>query len=834
MRMILAALIVALACPALAQQTIDTTRDDLIFLASGTPRTQFARAYIPDGGKNADAFARDLADLGIVHRQYERLTDANILKALQDPDMMAAVPASLLGAAPLGFLFEGGYFAFRATPDGLVPINVRRPDGTLLGAVDLGPLAEAPPPVIGSERPNTTLIASAGLPAAGTVDVDLYAMRADRGILAQIFEKAGLQVGRVALGGADRLSQGPQPGGPVLMFMAASQNDPALAAIVQRADLDFHVITNFGPVPIRLAAASNEPEAAGTPAPPPPATPAQSAAPPPPAIPAAADDAVPPEPDALAADLPPARPARFDPADYDAVILVTPVPLRPGTLDRIELVWRFVLGQAASKREIPFHDATDRNRINAMLARIAALSDAAPDAGGVFRDLKIPGTTMPDQIVTNLARTARGLILRLEDLAAPDMAFFREDPRFAFWQPAADGFVRVEITPAPRFETVALADLPDAAPVALLRPGMAPANAATVGELFIASRDAHTGAPSPVLHKRDSPGSEGRERLARQLGRDPGAIIGTGLVVELDPESGRIPEPWPADMILMTAGDLRAPLMTDVLTGAEAYLVAFGQQTPITGAPPETDTVPEDARATRAARAALAETEGPLIALPREDGDLRVTLGMLSPHALFIERQGDGFRLVSNGRNGAERIVSLAAAIEMNDPLGTAARLARIFAQPQAAVLLQHNPVAVPANDLGLPIYDALFDGSRRFVRLEDGSEVAMPTHPGFAPTAPANSSNSGGFCGQTGAFALYRAGQPREPIGVLTTDLAVIPTARAALELNHVRLLRLPDPGDRPRGMETRTMAFSTPEIARSYFASEEICELTDRIALE
>jgi|GEM_PF-3582377 len=844
MRILLAAFLALLAGPALAQRVVETASGEPIFLASGAPRTDFARAYIPDGGTNADIFARDLGYLGIAHRQYVRLTDANIVKALQDPDMVAVVPASLLGAAPLGFLFEGGYFAFEATPGGLAPLEVRRPDGKVLAPLDLGPLAAAPPPVVGPDRRRTTFVAATQLPKAGALDLHLYALRADRNLLAPVLKKAGLSLGRSALVGADRIAAGPQRGGPALMFMAASQNDPALSQVMARGDLAFYAITNFGLVPARPAAANAAQAADAAPAPskpaikaaaPPARSPAPSESPRPAQAkrPVAAAPSAPPAPDDLAVNLPAARPARFDPADYDAVVLATPIPLKPDALKRIELVWRFLVGQGAARQDFRFFDPTEKDRVNHMLARIGAVSHTSPMTGGVFSSLTIPGAAMPDQIVKNLARTGRGLILRLEDLASPELAFFRDDPRFAFWQPTVGGFARVAIAPPPRFDAVALADLPDAAPVALVRKGKAPDAAASVGELFIASRAAHSGSPSPSLHRRKSPDSEGRQRLARQLQRDPAAIVGTGLVAKLDGESGLILEPWPADMILMTAGDLRAPLMEQVLDGADAYLVAYGQRTPILGAPPPTDLAPEGAQATRAERAALAVEQGPLIALPRDGGAHRVTLGMLSPHALFLERAGEGYRLVSNGWKGAERIVSLAAAIDMNDPIGTKARLAAIFAQPNVAVLLNHNPVAVPANDLGLPIYDALFDGARRFIRLADGVEAAMPTHPAFAPPPPSPPKNDGAFCGQSGAFALYLLGKPREPFGVLATDLAAIPMARTALKLGHVRIVPAPGPDKRATGLKLRTMAFSSPAVAQSFFADEAICAKAKAIPL-
>lgn len=855
MRSFIAALLVLLACPALAEQVIETTSGEPIFLASGQPRTAFARAYIPDGGANADVFARDLGYLGIDHGQYVRLTDGNILQALQDPDMVAVVPASLLGAAPVGFLFDGGYFAFQATPEGLVPLSVRRPDGAILEAVDLGPLAAAPPPVIGPERRRTTLVAAPGLPTTGAVDFDLYSMRADRALLAQVLGKAGLGLGQARLAAAERVAEGPRPGGPALMFMAASQNDPALAGVMARGDLAFYAVTNFGLVPARPAAAGpapapsapieEAPEPAADAAPP--AGASTVAAAPAPGITTPSrkgrrggqsqpeeDASEPPAPDPLAGDLPPAVPARLDPTDYDAVILVTPRPLRPEALKRIELVWRFVVGQGAGQEDIRFYRATEKDRVNAMLARIAAATEAAPKAGGVFATLKFPGGAAPDQVVENLARTARGLILRLEDLSSPALAFFREDPRFAFWQPAADGFARVEIAPPPDFAPVALTDLPDAAPVALVRAGTAPGAASSLGELFLASREAGGWSPSPALHRRDSPDDEGRQRFGRFLGRAPEDFIRTGIVVELDPETGAIPEPWPADMILMTASDLRAPLLEDVLTGADAYLVAFGRLTPVTGAPPVADAAPEDAKATRLPRAALAAEMGPLIALPRDGGEHLMTLGGLSPYALFIEPAGGGFRLVSNGWKGAERITSLAALIDMNDPQGTRARLSEAFAQPNAAVFINHNPDAVPANDLGHPIYDALFDGSRRFVRLTDGAEVTMPTHPAFAPPAAPEPGEAGAFCGESGAFALYLVGQPREPLGALASDLKVIPRARAGLDLNHFRLVRSPEPGQVREFMDMRTLIFSSPAVAWSHFGSEAICERASSVPID
>jgi hypothetical protein len=449
---------------------------------------------------------------------------------------------------------------------------------------------------------------------------------------------------------------------------------------------------------------------------------------PPPA--AAAARAVTPE----SAAMPPAVAVRFDPNEYDAVILAVPAPLGPEDLSRASLVWRFVFRRGADLREMTHYESTELDRVAAMLAQIDAFQGPVASSGGPFADLPVRDGALPDSVIANLLKGARGLILRLEDLSSPALAEIRNDPRFTFWQPGGDGLTRVEITDPPAFGAVALASLPGVAPVALVRRGAEPSEATRVGSLMIAARDAYSGSASPASHKRDLPGSYGRPRLARQLGVEPEAISAIGLVVELDPESGRIPEPWPADMILMTVADLRAPLMRDVLDNADAYLVAYGQTTPITGKPPETDTVPEAARATRGQRAAIADAEGPILALPRGDGAINATLGVLSPHVLFLEHDGATVRLASNGWKGGRRVISLASAIEMNDPLGTRERLSELFAQPNVAVFLNHNPGSVPANDMGLAIYDAIFDGSRRFVRVSDGTEVEMPFHPAFAP----------------------------------------------------------------------------------------------------
>ena len=236
----------------LAQQIstieISSQSAEPVFVATVPARTQFARAYVPDRGQDAARYQSDLARLGIEVGQYISLTEANLGQALRDEDMLAVLPANLI-ANPVAGLMEGGYFAFRPTPDGFAPVRITTDDGRSLEPIDLEPLASVPPAVITLAEPETALIAGIDLPHSGQLDLMLHNMRVDTGILQTLLGRSGLSPGRVQLATPGELLGAVRDDGMGVLFLSASQNDQEITALRDLDGLDIWVVTNFGLVP---------------------------------------------------------------------------------------------------------------------------------------------------------------------------------------------------------------------------------------------------------------------------------------------------------------------------------------------------------------------------------------------------------------------------------------------------------------------------------------------------------------------------------------------------------------------------------------------------------
>lgn len=454
-----------------AQQRIATADPNPVFVASGGPRAQFGRAYVPDNGRESDIYARDLGYLGIGFEEYVSLNEGNISALMRDDDFVAVLPPALLANPNFGYMTKGGFFAFRSGLDGLEPVEIVAPDGSSIAAADISVMTGAPP-VVGADRARTVLIAGAPLPREGAIGFGLYNMTVDATLLQRILNRNGLTAGATSPVSGAEAEAWLRKAGAGLLFMAASQNDPALAPVLSDPSVELFAATNFGLTPVRAAAAPAMTKAAPKPAP---VQPQASAEPKPKA-----------EPQKTAARFKPPQPVELvtDLAKTDEVILVLPYYLDPAELEEVTLVWRLGYDRIGARakpsaqnllylrRSTPFISLTDRERIERMLAQVrAALPGVRARSDGPFNDLEFEGRGLNPQVVVNMEKGKRALAIPLQ-LALDGNYAAGLDGGLTFWTVRGGALQRIRRLSRPYSEGVNFADLDDSAMVVLSPAGM--------------------------------------------------------------------------------------------------------------------------------------------------------------------------------------------------------------------------------------------------------------------------------------------------------------------------------------------------------------------------
>ncbi len=754
-RWILALLACLAGAPTSAQRTISTDDPEPVFVASGEPRADFGRAYVPDNGRDGDVFARDLGYLGIGFEEYVSLNDGNISSLLRDDDFVAVLPPALLANPNFAYMLEGGFFAFRPGLDGLEAVGIATPDGRTLAARDLGPMTETRP-VVGADADRTVLIADDPLPREGLVGFGLFNMRTDTALLRRIVAKNGLALGASSLvTGAEAEARLRQDGNG-LMFMAASQGDPALAGILSDPDVEIFAATNFGLVPVRVAASPEGGPAVAAPGARPAAEPepeaAEVAAAPPEAEPAPAAKAEPyrpPEPVDLETDL----------ARTDEVILVVPHEVDPAGLDRVTLVWRLSYDRTGARlnpteedrlhltRVTPFLSLTDHDRIEGMLAQVrAALPEARVRADGPFNDLDFEGRYFDPQIRVNLTNGNAGLAIPLQ-MAVDGNYAAALDGGWTYWTLRDGELRRVRRLSPPYAEVVAFEDLDDRAMVILSPAGLV---FDTRGEYLGGGKRTEPmryNLPSFVHLERGGETVEAVDFLDRNtldpyfVERAADAMILPLSAFERDPirfdlDRGILAE---EKFFILQAGDLRHPSLAPLLAarGVDLNLRAVRRTIPIErGAVPEVS-MSAAMEAHRAERLARNEELGGVLALPAGGGEIEeiVVLDQCrqQPPGLGLR---DGEWTFIGGSEGAFPMRNLVteAGCELNMVDDGVA--ARVFAEPGVAVLLpavgdeRQRALTRGMRDVSRPVFDPLFDGGRRFVTIRGNAPADMPAAP--------------------------------------------------------------------------------------------------------
>ncbi|MBN9887745.1 hypothetical protein [Salipiger abyssi] len=253
------ALIVSLALsglPAQAERALTTSDQATVFIASGTARASFGTVYMSDGGRDRARLETELGYAGIGYERYVTLSNANARDMLLDADMVTALPLRLLAEPFAVHFFENPYFAFVATPSGLEPVSVTRPDGKVLAAQDLGPLAEIAPAPVGGEDGATSLLATAVPLVPGPLDIRRYGMTIPRDWLGEKLASADMKLGELSEIGAEGLAAAVAAPGEAVIFLAQHQRHPTLAPVFEPTlGARFYVVTNFGLLPARPEAA---------------------------------------------------------------------------------------------------------------------------------------------------------------------------------------------------------------------------------------------------------------------------------------------------------------------------------------------------------------------------------------------------------------------------------------------------------------------------------------------------------------------------------------------------------------------------------------------------
>ncbi|MCQ0091813.1 hypothetical protein [Roseovarius sp. M141] len=559
----------ALVFQANAQVEIDATSSDPVFIASGEPRSAFATAYIPDGGSNSLLYANELNLLGLSYDRYASLTEANILQMVKDPDMVALVPGNLLGGPNAGVFFDGNFFAFVSTPEGLQPVRVVRSDGMLMEPRDLAPMAAATLPVVRPAQVQTTLMASVALPASGRLEVFRFGMKMDEAGLAQILAKAGLASAPSTLIDAAGVPDALTPGS-ALLFMPLTQTDPALSPLfAPGAGTRFHAVTNFGLVPVRPEAAV---EILGLPPIQSP-TPVVAAAPP---APAAIVETSP-----VAPELPPAAAhPNLDISDTEALAAILPAGMLPENVRKADLVWR---ARRAAGGQI--FDISDAERVE-NLARIAreALPGVRFNVDGNYSELIDMSDGPASIILKNMRNSGTAQLIRMQDLAEPLFGFLLDDPAVTVWHLTSGGLRRIaSVTPAAWPGAVAFENLPDPALVAFMAAGMNPGDAASAHHAGIVVLQ-EDGKDIDSAKRIELLGWPTSDVIARQLDIARDDLRTTDVLRVSGTDGALAPAEDRAVLRVMTAGQLRDPKLAPLLAGGslDFWLLAWNRLTSVT------------------------------------------------------------------------------------------------------------------------------------------------------------------------------------------------------------------------------------------------------------
>ena len=724
-----------------------------IFVATVPVRTQIARAYVPDGGQDSARYQSDLARLGFEVGQYISLTEANLGQALRDEDMLAVLPANLI-ANPVAGLMEGGYFAFRPTPDGFAPVRITTDDGRSLEPIDLELLASVPPAVITLAEPETALIAGIDLPRSGQLDLMLHNMRVDTGILRTLLGRSGFTPGRVQLAGPGEVLDAVRDGSVGVLFLSASQNDQEITALRDIDGLDTWVATNFGLVPAWPASfgpvpsgsletgpadtltpvTESETDGAGQAIAQAPDTQDDTARPPVSALPAAGDPS-------------------YSVTDADAVVLILPATLLPADLARIVGVPRALIRELDVLRERRYYEPYEPEFSEDALSRMTAMVGVRSVALQPDNDwLQVIDGEMPQAILDNLMRRQQGLAIHPSDLADPELAPVLADPRIAFWELRADGIVRIaDPVPDPMPRAVAFSDLPDHAVLALMAAGTDLSQVPTE-RIFNAGGLRFRENGTPVGAGIRGPDDQIRRLLVQAAVQTLGASeqvpirsinyvhvdVATGTV---EAQPGGAPEPLGDRVLLFRAETLRDARVSAMRASAEnsLYYLAFGRAIPVDGAG---DVQQIDLDAHRVARSRIVAEEGGLLALPvggaapaeflhfYQDRNVAWRAGRLpdgrwhfaGPQtAMSPQDVGGRFQnVIVGGSNSAVQFESMAGQGV------TKADLALAFKRDEAAFLVM-PPRRSTQVDLALSeITDALFDGSHSFISVSRGVQVEI------------------------------------------------------------------------------------------------------------
>ncbi|MCF3974820.1 hypothetical protein [Paracoccus salsus] len=723
-----------------------TAETSPVFIATGTPRASFGRAYIPDNGQNIDIFQRDLGYLGIGFDTYVSLSNGNITQMLRDDDMVAVLPASFLANPNLAFMFDEPYFAFRPTPDGLAAVRLTGPGGTIMAPRDLAPMRPDALPIVELSASQTTLIADTDLPADGALSLGLFAMRADPGQLAQVLRLTGLDAGPTALVDGPQITGQADAPGSAVMFMAVSQGDSNLAPLMARRDMRFYAATNFGLAPVWPAAAGPQRNVS-----PPMPAPDQPQAPLP-----RADDFSPPAPDLAAtqatkAPLPPAAPFEIDFARTEQLLIVVPSDLRPEDVRNVHLVWRLVRSRADGVTiSLPYFSLADSVRVDALRGTVLdAMPGVTVETASVFGDLRIEGNQIDPQVIRNLASTGAALAIPSHLAASMHMSSAIAAFDGTFWMVRDDGLDRVDPPNSVYTAGPVVFDALDDPAVVLVHPaGEIPPHGMNVKIAALAHIERSgtfvSGPPEKLL---DPLGLYSQIRplhvTHNLLGLDSEIDLTGQLVFDLD--RGVLTE---AAVYVLTAADLRRPELAPLRT---ADLVAFtlltaGQAVPIAmqGAQPSEPS--EALLAHRAARADIIAQAGGVLALARNGLEMTSVVTPIR-EAQNGEIVGSGIGLVlvdgswtvRGGTRGGQiplRSFWLRVNRHNSNPEGRESRAKRVFLEPRTGVLLslpEDGKRPISERDFtgyDQPRFDPLFDGSRRFVTIEGNQPVEMPRLP--------------------------------------------------------------------------------------------------------
>jgi len=241
---------ISAANPLRADVTLTTTDNAVVFIASGSPRESFGTAYISDGGADRARLETELGYAGVSYDRYVTLSNANARDMLTDTDMVTALPVRLLSEPFAAQFFAGSYFAFVATPSGLEPATITRPDGATIEAQDISVVAASVPAIPRLGDGQTTILVTTAPLDPGTLDVRMYGMTMPRDWLADRLAGADIELGELSGIGAEQLAETVSAPGEAVIFLSQNQEHPTIVPIFDQAlGARFYVVTNFGILP---------------------------------------------------------------------------------------------------------------------------------------------------------------------------------------------------------------------------------------------------------------------------------------------------------------------------------------------------------------------------------------------------------------------------------------------------------------------------------------------------------------------------------------------------------------------------------------------------------